>query len=301
MLTPKLDSKPDLLAELNDADFVIAVTMDAEMIAAAPHVKLIQLAGVGFDRVDILAATRASVPVAQTIEGTIIGVAEHTVLLVLALYKQLLRADASLRQGEWLVWQLRPESYTLDGKTIGILGLGRIGRGVARRLRAFGTEICYHDTVRADHDTEQELGVRYMQQDELLSAADVVTLHLPLMPETRKFFGEREFGLMKPSAVFINTSRGELVDEAALVRSLEEKRIAGAGLDVFDTEPMTKDNPLLKLPNTVLTPHIATGTRDSIIAKTVAACDNFRRVIEGARPLNVLNSEIYELVEQASG
>ena len=269
LVTLASNDPSELFSKLGQADFVIAINLDAEMIERAPKLKLIQLAGVGFDGIDIPAATRRKVPVAQTVEGTIIGVAEHTILLILALYKRLLEADASLRRGEWLVWQLRPTSYTLSGKTVGIIGLGKIGREVAARCRAFGARVCYTDVARADQGVERELDARFMLRDELLSVVDIVTLHAPLTPETRQSFGEREFRRMKQSAIFINTSRGRLVDEAALIRALEGGEIAGAGLDVFETEPMTDpENPLLRMENTVLTPHIATGTRDSVIEKT---------------------------------
>ena len=295
LITLASGDQAELLAKLKQADFMIAINLDAGMIQAAPKLKLIQLAGVGFDGIDIKAATERGIPVAQTVEGTIIGVAEHTLLLILALYKRLLEADASVRRGEWLVWQLRPASFTLAGKMLGIFGLGKIGRAVAARCRAFGARVYYNDVTRIEENIERELGVEFMSRDELLSRADIVTLHMPLLPETRAAFGEREFQLMKKNAIFINTSRGGLVDEAALVRALEQGDIAGAGLDVFEIEPLRdKNHPLLKMNNTVLTPHIATGTRDSVIEKTGAACDNFRRVIEGERPLNVLNNEIYE-------
>jgi phosphoglycerate dehydrogenase-like enzyme len=287
------EDKEELLGKLGDADFVIAVKLDAEMIGVARRLKLIQLAGVGFDGIDLKAATRSRIPVAQTVEGTIIGVAEHTILLILALYRRLIEADAGLRRGEWLVWQLRPESYMLYGKTVGIFGLGRIGREVANRCRAFGAEVLYHDPYRLEQSREAELGVRFIERDDLLRQSDVVTLHLPLSPDTRRFFGEREFRLMKPSAIFINTARGDVVDEEALICALRERWIAGAGLDVFEPEPPQQDNPLFGLKHTVLTPHCATGTRDSIIEKTRAACDNFLRVIGGERPHNVINPEVF--------
>lgn len=279
----------ELFEKLAGADFIITAKLDAEMIAAAPRLKLIQLAGVGFDGVDVAAATACRIPVAQTVEGTIIGVAEHTLLLILAVYKQLIVADAALRRGEWLVWQLRPRSYTLHGKTVGIAGFGKIGREAARRCHAFGARVIYHDVFRADEAVERELGATLVSRDELLAAADVVSVHTPLSAETRASFDEAAFRRMKPTAIFINTSRGEVVDEAALVRALEEGWIAGAGLDVFAQEPIASDHPLLRMSNVVLTPHIATGTRDSIIEKTQAACANFRRVINGERPLNVIN------------
>ncbi len=294
LLTLASAERAELFAQLAAADFIITAKLDGEMIAAAPKLKLIQLAGIGFDGVDVAAATARNIPVAQTVEGTIIGVAEHALLLILALYKQLLVADAALRRGEWLVWQLRPTSYTLHGKTVGIAGFGKIGQAVARRCHAFGARMIYHDVFRAGEHRERELGATQVSREELLATADVISVHTPLLPKTRGSFDEAAFRQMKPTAIFINTSRGEVVNEAALLRALQEKWIAGAGLDVFEQEPIVADHPLLQLPNVVLTPHIATGTRDSIIEKTQAACDNFRRVIQGERPINVINTEIYE-------
>jgi glyoxylate reductase len=294
LVTLETAEPAEVFEKLAGVDFVITAKLDAVMIAAARELKLIQLAGVGFDGVAVEAATARGIPVAQTVEGTIIGVAEHTLLLILALYKQLLVADSALRAGEWLVWQLRPNSYTLHGKTVGIVGLGKIGREVARRCNAFGARVIYHDVFRADEVTERELGATRVSRDELLGAADVVSVHTPLSPETRHSFDEAAFRRMKPTAIFVNTSRGEVVDEEALLRALKERWIGGAGLDVFEREPLAADHPLLQLSNVVVTPHIATGTRDSIIEKTQAACANFRRVINGERPLNVINSKIYE-------
>jgi D-3-phosphoglycerate dehydrogenase len=294
LLTLETADAAELRRKLAIADFIITAKLDGAMIAAADKLKLIQLAGVGFDGVDLAAATARGIPVAQTVEGTIIGVAEHTLLLMLAVYKQLIVADAALRRGEWLVWQLRPTSYTLYGKTVGIAGFGKIGREVARRCHAFGARVLYHDMFRADEATERELGATQVARDELLATADVLSVHTPLSAETRGSFDEAAFRAMKPTAVFINTSRGEVVNEAALLRALQEGWIAGAGLDVFEQEPPRADHPLLQLSNVVLTPHIATGTRDSIIEKTRAACDNFLRVIHGERPINVINPQIYE-------
>lgn len=293
LLTLNTADSAELLPKLASAEFIITAKLDGAMIAAAEKLRLIQLAGVGFDGVDVAAATARGIPVAQTVEGTIIGVAEHTLLLMLAVYKQLVVADAALRRGEWLVWQLRPTSYTLHGKTVGIAGFGKIGRAVARRCQAFGARVLYCDVMRADETIERELGATFVTRDELLATADVVSVHTPLTAETRGSFDEAAFRQMKPTAVFINTSRGEVVNETALVRALNERWIAGAGLDVFEQEPIRADHPLLQLSNVVLTPHIATGTRDSIIEKTRAACDNFLRVIHNERPLNVVNPEIW--------
>jgi phosphoglycerate dehydrogenase-like enzyme len=283
-------ARSETLDQLKDAEFVIAVNMDAQLISAAPSLKLIQLSGVGYDGVDLEAAQQAGIPVAQTVEGTILGVAEHTLLLVLALYKHLLHLDASVRGGQWLVWQHRHHSYTLAGKKVGIVGLGRIGREVAKRCRAFDTQILYHDVTRADRTVEDTLGARFLPLPDLLTQSDVVTLHLPLFPVTKGIMGESQFRQMKPTSIFINTARGGLVDEPALVRALKEGWIAGAGLDVFAKEPPEPDHPLFQLGNVLLSPHCATGTRDSIMEKTRAACENFRRVLKGEPPLNLVNT-----------
>ena len=298
LVVPTSEGRAGVLETLSEADFAIAVRMDRDTIAAAPRLKLIQLAGVGFDGVDLEAATEAGIPVAQTVEGTIEGVAEHAVLLLLALYKRLLEADASVRRGEWLVWQLRPSSHTLQGKTVGLVGLGRIGQAVAERLGAFGVGLRYHDVRRADAETEAALGIRFMDLDELLRTSDVVTLHAPLTPETRGLIGAEALRAMKPTSVLINTARGGLVDEAALVEALRTGAIAGAGLDVFEKEPTDPDNPLFAFDNVVLTPHVATGTRDSVVEKARAAGENMLRVLRGERPHNVVNPAVFEGAEE---
>lgn len=293
LVTPRDGTREEVTRLLADADFVVTVAMDAAMLAAAPRLRLVQLAGVGYDKVDLAAATRAGVPVCQTVEGTILGVAEHAVLLTLAVMRRLVEADASVRRGEWLVWQLRPASYQLAGKTVGVFGLGRIGQEAARRFRAFGTEILYADVARAGAAVERELGARFVPFDELLGASDVVSVHAPLTPETRRRFGAEAFARMRPTAVFVNTARGGLVDEPALVDALRRGAIAGAGLDVFAEEPPPADHPLFALPNAVLTPHCATGTRDSVAEKARAACDNFARALRGERPLHVVNRDVF--------
>jgi len=290
LVTPDTGRHDEVLRALAQASFVITVKMDATQIAAAPKLRLIQLAGVGHDGVDLGAATAAGIPIAQTIEGTIEGVAEHTLLMILALFRRLLEADASVRRGEWLVWQLRPTSHSLFRKRVGVVGFGRIGRAVAKRCWGFETELAYYDPVRASAEDERALGARFLPLAELCSWADVVTLHLPLAPATRHIIGERELALMKANAILINTARGGLVDEAALARSLAEGRLAGAGLDVFDEEPADTSGAIFRAPNTLFSPHIATGTRDAVVEKTRAACANFLRVLQGEPPRNVVNA-----------
>jgi phosphoglycerate dehydrogenase-like enzyme len=222
--------------------------------------------------------------VATTPEGTVEGVAEQVVLLILAVNKQLLAADRGLREGRWLVWQLRPSSFMLAG----LIGLGRIGRAVARRLKGFAVELVYHDPVPASAELEAELGLRRLALDELLGSADIVSVHTPLTPATRGLIDRRALGRMKRDAVLINTSRGEVVDQPALIEALEAGRLRGAGLDVFTPEPLPVDSPLLALPQVVLTPHIATGTRQAMVIKARAQFANVLRVLRGQAPLNLV-------------
>lgn len=280
--------RDELLRLSREADFLLVATarVDEELLRAAPRLRLVQHQGVGYDNIDIEACRRAAVPVALTPEGTTIGVAEHTLLLVLALFRHLLTVDAAVRRGEWPVWSMRSRSVELAGKTVGLIGFGRIGREVARRVRAFDTTILYHDTVRAPASVETELGATYVARDDLLGEADVVSLHVPLTAETRGLIGERELRLMRPQAVLINTARGALIDEPALVRALAEEWIAGAGLDVLGQEPPGSDNPLLTCPKVILTPHVAAGTRDAYRTKMEAVFANMERVARGEAPRN---------------
>jgi phosphoglycerate dehydrogenase-like enzyme len=280
--------RDELFGLVREADFLLVATarVDEELLRAAPRLRLVQHQGVGYDNIDVDACRRAAIPVALTPEGTTIGVAEHTVLLILALFRHLLTVDAAVRRGEWPVWSMRSRSVELAGKTVGLIGFGRIGREVARRARSFDTTIVYHDAVRAPAAVEAELGAAYVSRDDLLRQADVVSLHAPLTTETRGLIGERELRLMRPDAVLINTARGALVDEPALVRALAEGWIAGAGLDVLGQEPPGADNPLLTCPNVILTPHVAAGTRDAYRTKMNAVFANMQRVARGEAPLN---------------
>ncbi len=278
-------------AALSDADFVLVAThpLPARLIAAAPHLRLIQHQGVGHENTDVGAARAAGVPVALCPEGTTVGVAEHTILLILAVYRRLLHADASVRAGQWLQFGLRAGSYELAGKGIGLVGLGRIGRAVAQRARAFEAVVCYYDTIRLASQEEQALGVVYRPFDDLLAGADIVSLHVPATPQTYHIIDSAALACMRTGSILINTARGSLVDQAALLGALRSGHLAGAGLDVFEHEPLGPDDPLLALPNVVLTPHIAAGTRDALVAKMDAAFANMVRVSRGEPPLHVIS------------
>lgn len=277
---------------VGDADFILVATtpLTAEIIGAAPKLKLIQHQGVGYDNVDVAAAARAGIPVGLTPEGTSRPVAEHVILLILNLYRNLFVANRTLRQGQWLQWELRPQSYNLLGKRVGIVGMGRIGREVAQRARAFECSLAYYDVVRATAEVEAELEVEFVTFDDLLAGSDIVTLHVPRTEETRGLISAAELSRMKPTALLINTARGGLIDETALYQALTNDQIAGAGLDVFAVEPPGAGNPLLHLDNVVATPHIAAGTRDALADKMKAAFANMQRVAQGHSPRNQVQS-----------
>ena len=212
--------------------------MGADFYRGAPRLKLIQLVSAGYDRLDVQAARQARVPVANNGGANSVAVAEHTMMLILAVYKRLAWQHNNVVAGKWRVGDLGEQRvYELAGKTLGIVGLGTIGKKVARRAPAFDMKVQYYDIVRLTEDQEDALGVRFALLPELLRTSDVVSLHVPLNAVTRNMMGAREFAMMKDSAILINTCRGPVVDETALHQALTTHQIAGAGLDVMAEEP----------------------------------------------------------------
>jgi phosphoglycerate dehydrogenase-like enzyme len=257
-----------------------AVKLDEADFQAGTNLKLVQLMSAGYEHVDLDLAARHGVPVATFGDAMGSVVAEHTLLLILAVYRRLLQLDAAVRSGAWRTSE--PVLHELRGKRVGLVGLGYIGREVALRLRAFGAEVVY--AARQPVADEGALGVRRVGLDELLRDSDVVSLHVPLAPSTRAMIGQRELGLMKPSGVLINTSRGGVVDQAALLHALQSGALAAAGLDVLDPEPPAASDPLVQLPNVVFTPHNA-GQADEVWPRIVQTCfANVERVARGEPP-----------------
>ncbi|TCL86682.1 D-3-phosphoglycerate dehydrogenase [Curtobacterium sp. PhB142] len=272
--------RPALLSALADADAVLvrsATKVDAEAIAAAPNLKVVARAGVGLDNVDIKAATTAGVMVVNAPTSNIISAAELTVGHILSLARHIPAAHASLAAGAW-----KRSSYTgveLYEKTVGIIGLGRIGALITQRLQAFGVQVIAYDpyvtTARA-----QQLGVELVSLDDLLRRADFVTIHMPRTPETLGMISDDQFALMKPTAFVVNVARGGLIDEDALHRALTANTIAGAGLDVFVSEP-PKDSPLVSLPNVVVTPHLGASTDEAQEKAGVSVAKSVRLALGG--------------------
>jgi phosphoglycerate dehydrogenase-like enzyme len=291
LVTLERDDDKERLDKIEDIDFVLVATarLTREMLEKAKGLRLIQHQGVGYDNIDVLAAKRMRIPIGLTPEGTSIGVAEHTILLTLAVYKKLIVAHNSLVKGEWLQFALRPESYEMYGKTLGLVGFGRIGREVAKRAKPFDVRILYYDKyIHASPDEKEKLSVEEVSFEKLLAESDIVSLHVPLTDETKGMMNHKTFKTMKNTAILINTARGGLVDEKDLYEVLKDRRIAGAGLDVFEKEPPPSDNLLFKLDNVILTPHISAGTKDALIAKMRAAFANMVRVTRGETPINLV-------------
>jgi phosphoglycerate dehydrogenase-like enzyme len=279
-----------LLPQLREVDFLVVATtrVDEAVVRAAPRLRLVQAQGVGYDNIDVAACRRAGVPVAITPEGTSVGVAEHVVLLALALLKKLCVLDRAVRAGSWPVWQYRSSSYELAGKTMGIVGLGRIGRELASRANAFRMTVVYYDQRRIVAKEEGCLHVSHRSLRTLLAESDIVSLHLPLTPETKGLVDASFLASMKQTAILINTARGALVDENALVNALDGKVIAGAGLDVLSDEPPDLTNRLLLMENVIITPHVAAGTRDAFLTKLRTIFANMQRVADGQPPQSLV-------------
>jgi phosphoglycerate dehydrogenase-like enzyme len=279
LVTLERDSDEERRARIADCEVAIVAAnpLRKPLLDAARRLELVHHQGVGWQDTTDHAELRArGIPLALTPEGTTVGVAEHAVLLILAILKLLPFADAELRQGRFHVNALRPMSRELAGMTVGYVGMGRIAQAVATRLRAFGTRGVFFDpNVAAFEDLAPA------SFDAVLAGSDIVSLHLPLTAETRHLVGVRELARMKPGAYLVNTARGGLVDEAALVAALESGRLAGAALDVFETEPLPAGHPLAKLRNVVLTPHISAGTRDALSTKMRALFANVERFYRG--------------------
>ncbi|MEK7386779.1 MAG: 2-hydroxyacid dehydrogenase, partial [candidate division NC10 bacterium] len=263
----------------------LARQMGGEFFRAAPKLRLVQLLSAGYDRVDVEAARKAGVPVANNGGANAIAVAEHTLMLMLAVLKRLVRFHNDVVAGKWRVGDFaEARVYELAGKTLGIVGLGNIGKKVARRAAAFDMDVQYYDIARLTEDQEDALGVRFVLLAELLRTSDVVSLHVPLDDTTRSMLGPRELSMMKPSAILINTCRGPVVDEAALHRALTQGQIAAAGLDVMVEEPPAPAHPLYALPNVTLTPHTAGPTWENWTARFRNGFDNIQRVAAGRPP-----------------
>ena len=290
-------TKPELIAALKRNDYLVCMLhdrVDAEVINASPNLKLIASMAITPAGVDVAAANARRIPVTTISPFVTEATADLHWALLLAVARRVVEGDRALRSG------IFPGSQSLhfvggevNGKTLGIIGLGSVGEAVARRARGFRMRILYTKRRRLDEARETALGVEYRSLDDLLKESDFVSVNAVLSPETVHLIGQRELALMRPSAYLVNTARGPIVDEKALVRALEEKRIAGAALDVYEREPMVEPG-LINLANVVLTPHLGSAALDTRERVAGILVDNAIAVIEGRRPPNLYNPEIYD-------
>jgi phosphoglycerate dehydrogenase-like enzyme len=266
-----------------DADFFILFpsVIEESVVRAASNLKLIQLVSAGFDKMPMALCTELGIPVANNGGTNSIDVAEHTLSMILGLYRLLPQMDDNVRYGEWDAIDSGKTTYTIHGKTVGIIGMGNIGRRVAQLLRPFGARLIYYDAYPISAEREAELGVERVELDDLLQQADIVTLHVPLNEQTHGLIGERELALMQPTAILVNTCRGPVVSEAALVKALQKNHIRAAALDVLEKEPPHPDNPLFHLQNVLLTPHTAGVTHDTWSRRGQFIFENLQRVWQG--------------------
>ena len=279
-----LVSPADLPRALAEADYLMGFIgpLSDETLRGARRLKLVQLLSVGYDNFNLAGARTARIPVAVNGGANAIAVAEHAIMLMLATLKRLTELNDQVHAGAWRGSQ--PRLYELWSSTVGVVGMGRIGQEVARRLENWGATLVYYDPFRLAADREQALRVSYLPLEELLRISDAVSIHVPLNDQTRHLIDARALGLMKPTAVLVNTARGGLVDENALVDAVKGGRIAGAGLDVLSHEPPPNDHPLFGLPNVVLTPHMAGPTWQSWPRRFGNSYANISRVQRGGKP-----------------
>lgn len=277
-------------AEILVGDYTFEIPVDAEVIGRLERCRLIQQPSAGYQQIDVEAAKKRGIPVANAGGANDIAVAEHTVMVGLALMKNLFWADAHTRSAEWPQMAVSSVGCVeLASKTWGIVGFGRIGREVARRLGGFGCKMLYYDVVAAPPELEADLGVERTGLDDLLKASDVVSLHVPLTAETKGLIDSSALAKIGGSGYLINVARGGVVDEEALVEAVRKGTIKGAAIDVFTEEPPPADHPLFGLDNVIVTPHIAGVTDESRRRIMQVTAANIAGVILGGEPQNVVN------------
>ena len=292
-------SREEIIKHVKDKDALLCLLtdkIDKEVMDNAPNLRVISTYSVGFDHIDVEEATRRGIYVVNTPGVLTDAVADLAWALILAIARKITEADKCVREGEWKIpwaptFMLGSMVY---GKTLGIIGLGRIGTAVARRAKGFNMRIIYYSRTRKPH-LEKELGLEFKPLDEVLKEADYVVISVALTKETYHMIGERELKLMKPTAYLINIARGAIVDTNALIKALKEKWIAGAALDVFEEEPLPKDHPLTKLDNVILTPHIGSATYETRAKMAELAIKGLLAVLSGKEPENLVNPEVKKI------
>jgi len=288
-------SSPDEYDILREANYIILriLSLNEEVINSLPNLKLIQRWGVGYDKVDVKAAGKRNIPVTITPGMNAAAVSEMAVLLMLSVYRNIIRLHGNVLEGKWQEDAGASSAYTIDGKTVGFIGLGNIGKQVAQKVQAFGAKVQYYDIFRQSPQEEEKLGIKYADLSEVLKNSDIISLHVPLLDSTRHLICKETLALMKPSAIIVNTARGPIINEADLVEALENGEILGAGLDCLENEPAAKNNPLFKLNNVVLSPHMGGSTIDISVKMAKRCIDNILKVSknESLPKTDVVNTE----------
>ena len=275
-----------------DADAIISSDISTAVLRQCPNVKLIQTLSAGYDRLDLEAILEMGIPVANNGGANAIAVAEHSIALMINVGKRLmLQWDSTTNHRKWRADLYLMDLSELTDKTVGIVGLGRIGKHLAKRLTGFDTHTIYYDIEEIPQDVQKELKAEPVPFDDLLRESDVVSMHVPLTRRTRGMMSDREFGMMKNTAILINACRGPVVDEKALYRALQEGQIAAAGLDVLEVEPTPEENPLFDLDNVVITPHMAGQSQETNLRAASFAYGNIMRVLAGNQPESLVTPE----------
>ena len=291
---PERIPRAELLKRVADKDALVCLLtekVDEELLATAPKLRLAATVSVGYDNIDVPACTRHKVVATHTPGVLDETTADFAWTLLMAIARRLVEGDAWMRTGTWPGWDLdQLVGGDVWGKTLGIVGFGRIGRGVARRAQGFHMRVLYNDQARVSPDVERELRAEFADIDRLLRESDFVSLHVPLLPSTRHLISTEAFEKMKRTAYLINTSRGPVVDEASLAAALEQKKIAGAALDVYEQEPKVYPA-LVARKDVILAPHIASATVETRTKMAVMAATNAAALFEGRRPPNALNAD----------
>ncbi len=281
--------------EIVDADASVGfyAPWNGALMDSASRLRVIATSSVGYDHIDVAAATERGIVVTNTPDVLTDTTADTAFALMMSVARRVAEADRFVRAGNWRM-QGGPASFLgsdIHHATLGVVGLGRIGAAMARRGLGFDMKVLYYDFVRRE-ELERQFGYQFVDLDTLLSESDFVTLHVPLLPETRGMMGADQFARMKPSAFLVNAARGPIVDERALIAALREGRIAGAGLDVFEKEPSDPENPLFKMDNVVVAPHIGSATHATRRKMASLAVENVLAVLQGKAPLTAVNPEV---------
>lgn len=292
----RLLTKEEIINGVKNSDALLSLlsdNIDADIIQAAPNLKIIANYGAGFNNIDLKAATARKIPVTNTPAVSTNATAELTFGLLLAIARRIVEGDQVTRSGNFTGWA--PLYYLgteVSGKTLGVIGMGNIGRAVAKRARGFDMKIIYYDKFRQSPEVEKELGLEFMTQEEVIKNADFLTLHANYSPELHHMIGEKDLAMMKPSAYLISAARGQMVDEKALLKALQNNTIKGAALDVYEFEPAITPG-LEKLDNVVLCPHLGNATVETRDAMAQIAAQNIISVLKGGKPQSCVNQEIY--------